>query len=117
MKSSFKCLYHLENGTLAILEIKQTNLPDQAPKSDVYKWLCLDKKSGKIIQLIFNSMDASGDIEERYFEQGYLKFNQETGTFIEKFNSAQHQLLNAGKDSISHSMVESVELFLKTYKI
>ncbi|MGY4385007.1 hypothetical protein ACVWYN_002043 [Pedobacter sp. UYP24] len=117
MKSSFNCLYHLENGSISILEIKQTDMPDQAPKSDTYKWLCVDKASGKIIQLTFNSMDASGDIEERYFEQGYLKFNNETGTFIEKFNSAQHQLINAGKENLTPAIYESIEGFLKAYKI
>ncbi len=117
MKSSFNCLYHLENGSISILEIKQTDLHAQAPKSDIYKWLCVDKASGKIVQLIFNSMDASGDIEERYFEQGYLKFNRETGTFIEKFNSAQHQLINAGKDNLNPEITLSVDRFLKAYKI
>ncbi len=37
-------------------------------------------------------MDRSDNIEERYFEEGYLKFNLTSGTFIEKFNLAQHQL-------------------------
>ncbi|MHA4895324.1 hypothetical protein ACXZ1K_11265 [Pedobacter sp. PWIIR3] len=117
MKLSFNCLYLLENGSISILEIKQTDLPVQAPKSDIYKWLCVDRASGKVVQLTFNSMDASGDIEERYFEQGYLKFNSETGTFIEKFNSAQHKLTNVGAENLSPEMVAYVDNFLKAYKI
>lgn len=107
----------MENESISILEIKQTDLPPQAPKSEIYKWLCVNSASGKIIQLTFNAMDASGDIEERYFDQGYLKFNRETGTFIEKFNSAQHQLRNSGKDNLSQEMTTAIEDFLKIHKI
>jgi hypothetical protein len=117
MKSSFICLYHLENALLSILEIKQTNLPIEASKSDVYKWLCYNKSSGEVTQLIFNSSDSSEDIQERYFEQGYLKFNQQSGTFIEKFNSAQHQLNNLIKTDISNPLLAAVEDFLFLPKI
>jgi hypothetical protein len=117
MKPSFKCLYHLESDLLSILEIKQIDLPLESPKSDIYKWLCYNKASGKIVQLIFNASDSSEDVQERYFEQGYLKFNQHSGTFIEKFNSAQHQLLNQEKDNVSDLLLAAIERFLEVHKI
>ena len=117
MKPSFICLYHLESDLLSILEIKRTDLPAESPKSDIYKWLCYDKASDTIVQLIFNASDSSEDVQERYFEQGYLKFNQQSGTFIEKFNSAQHQLLNLDKDQVSDLLVAEIERFLELHKI
>jgi hypothetical protein len=112
MKSSFKCLYHLENDLLSILEIKQTDVPAEAAKSDIYKWLCYNKSSGNLVQLNFNSSDSSEDIQERYFEQGYLKFNQQSGTFIEKFNSAQHQLLNIDVKELSPPLLAAIDDYL-----
>lgn len=88
----FECLFFLENIYLQIIELKRTSLPAEAELSDKFKWLLIDKETLEITQLNFASMDCSGEIEERYFEQGYLKFNSTTGTFIEKYNSAQHPL-------------------------
>jgi hypothetical protein len=112
MKPAFKSLYHLENGTHHILEIKRTDLESDADISDIYKWMYIDKASLTINQLWFSSMDSSGKIEERYFDQGYLKFNEAEGTFIEKFNSAQHQLSNKSKDKLSASLISAIEKYL-----
>ena len=112
MKPSFICLYHLENASLSILEIKLTDLPIEAPKSDVYKWLCYNKLSGEVVQLVFNSSDSSEDVQERYFEQGYLKFSSQSGTFIEKFNSAQHQLSIISNSEIANPLLAAIEHFL-----
>jgi hypothetical protein len=90
--SNFECLYFLENFYLYILEIKRTDFPKDAPVETIYKWLMIDKETLTITPLSFNSMDAAGEIEERFFEEGYLKFNNNIGTFIEKYNSAQHPL-------------------------
>ncbi|TCC87342.1 hypothetical protein EZ428_21845 [Pedobacter frigiditerrae] len=89
---NFECLYFLENFYLYILEIKRTDLPKDAGAEAIFKWLMIDKETLTITPLSFNSMDAAGEIEERYFEEGYLKFNNSIGTFIEKYNSAQHPL-------------------------
>lgn len=89
---NFKCLYHLENYDLYIIEIKRTDLSNDAPIADRFKWLKISKETLEITPLNFASMDSAGEIEERYFEEGYLKFDSKTGTFIEKYNSAQHAL-------------------------
>jgi hypothetical protein len=117
MKSSFKCLYHLESDLISILEIRKMNLPIEAPKSDVYKWLSYNKANAEVIQLNFTSSDSSQDVQERYFEQGYLKFSQHSGTFIEKFNSAQYPLINVSEEELPHSLLTVIEDFLSLSKI
>ncbi|RZK81143.1 MAG: hypothetical protein EOO92_05690 [Pedobacter sp.] len=112
MKPSFKCLYYLENGTLSIVEIKRTDLSADADISDVYKWLQIDKFSFEVLPLSFRSMDSSDHVEERFFEQGYLTFNKEQGTFIEKFNSAQHNLRNHQHKELPAEVQTAVEAFL-----
>lgn len=94
MKPTYICLYYLENPDHCILEIKRTDLAENADISEVFRWLLLDKKTQEIQSLTFRSMDSSGEVQERFFEQGYLKFNDQSATYIEKFNSAQHQLIN-----------------------
>ncbi|MEQ7802020.1 hypothetical protein ABDJ41_19650 [Pedobacter sp. ASV1-7] len=100
MKPAFICLYYLENTEQCILEIKRTDLPENADISEVFQWLILTKQSQQIQPLIFGSMDSSGEVQERFFEQGYLKFSNQSGTYIEKFNSAQHQLDNKTGQSL-----------------
>ncbi len=112
MRPAFKILYHLENGTHHILEIKRTDLDASADPSDVFKWLYIDKQSLTINQLWFKSIDSSDHVEERYFEQGYLKFNSKEGTFIEKFNSAQHQLINKSSDKTPAELTGVIEKYL-----
>ena len=90
--TKFEYLFFLENIYLYILEVKRSDLPESADASQKFKWLRIDKETLGITQLHFASMDSSGEIEERYFSEGYLKFNGTTGTFIEKYNSAQHPL-------------------------
>ncbi|RZM29171.1 MAG: hypothetical protein EOO88_06025 [Pedobacter sp.] len=89
---NFECLHLLENFHLSIVEVKRLDLEADASVSERFIWLRIDKDSGAICQLTFRSMDAASEIQERYFEQGFLKFNATIGTYIEKFNSAQHPL-------------------------
>lgn len=115
MIPAFKFLYHLENGTHHILEIKRTDLDPGSDPSDVFKWLYIDKASLTINLLWFSSMDSSGHVEERYFEQGYLKFNAKEGTFIEKFNSAQHHLVNKSSEKPSAELVDAIAKYLACF--
>lgn len=94
MRPAFNCLYFLENAEYCILEIKRTDLEENADIADIFRWLFIDKKANHVQSLAFRSMDSSGEVQERFFEQGYLKFNDQTATYIEKFNSAQYQLDN-----------------------
>ncbi|TKC06710.1 hypothetical protein FA048_16040 [Pedobacter polaris] len=96
-----------------ILEIKRTDLPSDSEASSVFNWLRIDKETLNITQLTFSSMDSAGEIEERFFNEGYLKFNQTTGTFIEKYNSAQHPLDRRLTWKISTLLSNAIEDFIK----
>jgi hypothetical protein len=109
---NFECLYFLENFYLYIIEVKRTDLPHNAPASEKFKWLRIEKEQMEVSQLTFASMDSSGDIEERYFEEGYLKFNGEIGTFIEKYNFAQHPLDRRLDWKISTQLENTLTTFL-----
>jgi len=108
---NFECLYYLENNDLYIIEIKRTDLSNDAPIADRFKWLKINKETLEITQLNFASMDSAGEIEERYFAEGYLKFDHKTGTFIEKYNSGQHALARKMDfelpDHLNNSIMES----------
>ena len=108
----FECLFFLENSLLYIVEIKRTDLAEEADIAEKLKWLIINKDTLAISELHFNSMDSSGEIEERYFQEGYLKFNATTGTFIEKYNSAQHPLDRRLDFRLQDALVNSIILFL-----
>lgn len=109
---AFTCLYYLENSTHSILEIKRTDLSSNADIAAKFRWLYLDKQTLDIQSLTFRSTDSSGEIQERFFDQGYLKFNAENGTYIEKFNSAQHQLENKTGKALPKEIQQIISLYL-----
>jgi hypothetical protein len=112
MKPAFKTLYYLENGTLSILEIKRTDLSEDAERSEVYKWLQVDKFSFEVSPLAFRYSDSSDNVEERFFDQGYLKINRDQGTFIEKFNSGLHNLKNHASTELPSEVQGAIEAYL-----
>ena len=112
--ANFQCLYFLENFNLWIIELKRLDLPEDAATGDKFKWLLIDKQTLKISPMDFSSMDSSQQIEERFFQQGYLKFNDSTGTFIEKYNSAQHPLDRRKDFKISTALENAIIEFLTT---
>jgi len=113
MSSKYKTLFLFENQELVITEIKRLDLPETASLNEVFHWLYFEKESNSLIKLWFRSMDSSNEIEERFFEQGYLKFNSTEATYIEKYNSSQHKLKNCGKDFIISDVQTSIEEYLK----
>lgn len=113
MSSNFKTLYLFENAEIVILEIQRMDLTATADASELYHWLFLDKLSGSLLKLWFRSMDTSTEVQERYFEQGYLKFNSVEATYIEKYNSAQHKLTNFSQRPISDEIKSIVNDYLK----
>ena len=113
MLPRFKPLHLFESKTLIIIELKRNDLQKNAVHEEIFHWLYLDKKSGALVKLWFRSQDSSGEIEERYFEQGFLKFNNTQATFIEKFNSAQHTLDNRTGKVIPVELTMILEDYLK----
>jgi len=94
---AFECLFLLDNFYLAIIEVKRNGLPETAIAEERFHWIRYDKETRQTARLTFRSMDSSGEVEERYFEEGFLKFNGTIGTFIEKYNSAQHPLIRTSE--------------------
>lgn len=94
MPEPYQTLHLFENNKTLIVEVRRLDLPKQSEPSLVNHWLFYDRASASLVKLWLNSTDSSSAIEERYFEQGYLKFNKAEGTYIEKYNSAQHKLNN-----------------------
>ncbi len=117
MKPKFECLYFLDNTAIFIIEIKRTDLAEDEDPAAIYEWMMIDKSTLHVSPLTFRSMDSSAHVEERFFEEGYLKFNEEVGTFIEKFNSAQHQLINRKDIELSDSLQNSIKNYLSVKPI
>ena len=109
---SFECLYLLSNPYLHIIEVKRIDLPDTSSAEQKFLWLKIDAKTLDVSPLNFSSMDSAGTVEERYFEQGYLKFNEQTGTFIEKYNSAQHALQRLGTQDLDQRIQQAITNFI-----
>lgn len=112
MKPNFTCLYFLENEKHAVLEIKRHDLEENADVSDVFFWLFMDKTNQKTHRLTLRSMDSWSEVQERFFDQGYLKFNSQSGTYIEKFNSGQHQLDNKTGQALSTEITTALTNYL-----
>ncbi len=113
MSNEYKVIYLFENIDLIIIKIKFVgNLPT-SNSWDAFHWLYFDKLSGSLVKLWFHTSDASAEIEERYFEQGYLKFTKTEATFIEKFNSSQHKLINYSARPLDSKVEAIIEGYLK----
>lgn len=113
MLPAFTCIYFLENTDTYILEIKRNDLPQDEDASKIYQWMRVSKDFQQASPLTFRSMDSSLEIEERYFEEGFLKFNRHSGTFIEKYNSAQHKLEAKSNSDIPHDLAEVINNYLQ----
>ncbi|WP_316799712.1 hypothetical protein [Pedobacter frigidisoli] len=92
MLSNFEIKRLFDNDQLIIVEIKIAGSAQELYAADQYEWFYLEKNSKALIKLWLNSRDSSPAVEERFFEQSYLKFNRTQATYIEKYNSAQHTL-------------------------
>jgi len=113
MLSSYKILYLFDNAETLIMEIQRLDLPDGSDISQIYHWLYFDKLTHSMVKLWFRSLDSSAEIEERFFEQGYLKFSESEATFIEKYNSSQHKLINRSKQPVDDQVDKLVLAYLK----
>ena len=111
MLPKFAIKHLFENTSHIIVEIKITSLQSEDASED-FQWLYLEKKSKALIKLWLKSSDSSPAVEERYFEQGYLKFNSQQATFIEKFNSAQYTLERKPVQHLTEQLIILIESYL-----
>lgn len=93
LTAAFNCRRILENTDHYLVEVKRTGNDDFLQS---FQWLKISKDLENVSSLNLKTIDSSYQVEERFFEEGYLKFNAKNGIFIEKFNSGQHyyQLIN-----------------------
>jgi|GEM_PF-3807974 len=76
----FKVLFYFEDEFKLILEIKRTDIQSD-DKSHIYKWLHIDKSSGQIWQVSFQSMNQADGEQTREFAEGTLTWNAGTVIF------------------------------------
>lgn len=115
MSRPYKINNVFENTDTLLIELNGFDLPPSLEVSTDNYWLLYDKISQAMIKLWLRSIDSSSEIEERYFEQGYLKFNKMEATYIEKFNSAQHKLYRKSELQINEKMIDMIQGYLKTF--
>ncbi|TKC06556.1 hypothetical protein FA048_15205 [Pedobacter polaris] len=80
-----------------------------------FVWLKISKDQQQVISLKLNFLDSSYAIEERFFEEGYLKFNTKSGVFIEKFNLSQHEYQVREINHVSH-FIGTLDVFFSDNK-
>jgi len=72
------------NCNLSLIGVKRHDVAENAPASDKLLWLRIERKTMEISQLVFRPMDADSTVQERYLEQGLLKFGSTIGPYMEK---------------------------------
>lgn len=101
--------YFFENSTFYLLEISNNRYE---VSNHIHQWFMVKKSNLAVISLNLRFVDSSTLVEERFFEEGYLKFNGIEGTFIEKFNSAQHGLTQTNTLAIPTAVHQAVANFM-----
>ncbi|MBB5440102.1 hypothetical protein HDC92_003800 [Pedobacter sp. AK017] len=112
MSVSFECLYFLDNQQLCIVEIKLNNVLSATEKKDHYKWLLINKRTMDVKEMRFNAMDSTAQIEERFFDLGYLKFDAQKGVYISKDPKEQYQLEKANCETVPEMIADAIAAYL-----
>jgi len=108
MKAALTSSFFLDNGSLCIIE---TTWLGQS------QWILLHKKTLDIKTLQFGSKDNSAEVEERFFDLGYLKFDSRQGVFIEKYNAALHHLDNKSGEKVPEAYMSVIYNYLNKINI
>ncbi|RZK82394.1 MAG: hypothetical protein EOO92_01890 [Pedobacter sp.] len=108
---SFNCHAFFDNNTLCILEISVSSDKFTAQEQH-YRWLLINKKNLSVRPLDLKSSDSSPSVQERFFDLGYLKYDSETGIFIEVSATELHPLENKNCDKVPTEYLQAVENYL-----
>lgn len=95
LTAAVNCKHILENTDHYIVEVEMYNEGDIF---ESFQWLKISKDLKLVKLLNLTAVDSSREVEERFFSEGYLKFNNSNGIFIEKFNSGQHEYQLRGSE-------------------
>lgn len=112
MHPSFNCLYLFENQDIFILEIKRTDLPADAIKSDTCKWLLVDRDTLSINELFLFALNFSDLNEERFFRQGYLSFGPDQAIYIRESSSVQIILETRENSKLPQPLLVTIQQWL-----
>nr|WP_121271085.1 hypothetical protein [Pedobacter schmidteae] len=112
MSKNFECLYFLDTDKLCVIEIKTLSSSTFTLQKKQYQWLLINKENLSIKKLRFKSMDSSHEIEERFFDLGYLKFDAQKGVYISKEDAVQHPLKNTNCNQIPETIVDAITAYL-----
>ncbi|AOM79369.1 hypothetical protein [Pedobacter steynii] len=105
----FDCHEFLDNTNLAILEI---SLPEEDGIERSYEWLLIGKESLHIKRMLLKTRDSSSSVQERFFNLGFLKYNSQSGVFIEATAKDLHHLEHKGCDDIPKEYLSAVNAYL-----
>lgn len=110
--NGFDCLHLLDHPGFAILELRRNGILQSTHNCERLLWLKVAKDSATVSKLYFHSSDSSEQVHERFFEEGFLKFNDFSGTYIEKFNSAQYPLYRKDRTQLPEYLLAPIEAYL-----
>jgi hypothetical protein len=114
MKNNIEILYLFENDKVYVLESKNTSLPQDAPKDQVFAWLVFNKEHNTFAKLTFQSMaedTVQGQVfQVREFVQAQLKFDDKFAQFI--YEDVLHLLTKVSPSEFGAPLISGVELFL-----
>lgn len=112
MQKNFDCLCFLDNQNICILQISRPlNTITGYEKND--EWLLLQKNDMSVISMSLKSRDESYEVQERYFNLGYLKYNPKEGIFIEMANTGQHSLQTRDCSIVPSSYLFAVQNYME----
>ena len=115
MQKSFDCLCFLDNQNICIMQISRpVKTAVGYQKND--EWLLLQKTDMSIKSMSLKSRDDSYEVQERYFNLGYLKYNPKEGIFIEMANTGQHPLQTRDCEIIPAPYLNAVKNYMEHFQ-
>lgn len=94
----FTILYAFQKNAEYIIEVKRTDLAEDAPKDLVYHWLAVDADKAQVDGLVFRAMHSDPAQEEREFEGASLVFNGHGAKFTRNGQSMDEYNVVQGND-------------------
>lgn len=114
MQIVFDTLYFLDAEEISIFEIKRLNMPTGSAVEEIFHWMLFNKEDQQLQRLTFRSLDSSSVLEERFFSEGFLKFSDTKGTYIQKYNSGQYEVKNKSTEKLPEELSEAVRFFFSS---
>jgi hypothetical protein len=74
--------------------------------------IVINKTGLDVKELEFKSMNSSNQIEERFFDLGYLKFDTQKGVYISKEPTTPYALENNNPEQVPTQIMEATTWYL-----